>query len=141
MSSSSPNVRHRGPGKKGRSTTPAPEESSGTQELAQKVQKEVKTAVKSDWEYKLAFGIITAIAFATRFYAINFPDQVVFDEVHFGKVCTTQGEGLNALLTAGIVCIALPTKDLLLRCTSSIWQAPLRFGRLVRWLQWGVPLR
>ncbi|KAI0050961.1 glycosyltransferase family 39 protein [Auriscalpium vulgare] len=30
-------------------------------------------------------GVLTAIAFALRFYKINHPDQVVFDEVHFGK--------------------------------------------------------
>ncbi|KAI0272765.1 glycosyltransferase family 39 protein [Gloeopeniophorella convolvens] len=30
-------------------------------------------------------GVLTALAFALRFYKINFPDQVVFDEVHFGK--------------------------------------------------------
>lgn len=30
-------------------------------------------------------GVLTAIAFALRFYKINQPDQVVFDEVHFGK--------------------------------------------------------
>ncbi|KAF8159439.1 glycosyltransferase family 39 protein [Crassisporium funariophilum] len=29
--------------------------------------------------------ILTALAFALRFYKINHPDQVVFDEVHFGK--------------------------------------------------------
>ncbi|KAI0788750.1 O-mannosyltransferase [Abortiporus biennis] len=28
---------------------------------------------------------LTVLAFALRFYKINFPDQVVFDEVHFGK--------------------------------------------------------
>ncbi|KAF9006174.1 glycosyltransferase family 39 protein [Cyathus striatus] len=28
---------------------------------------------------------LTALAFALRFYKINHPDQVVFDEVHFGK--------------------------------------------------------
>ncbi|KAH9840262.1 glycosyltransferase family 39 protein [Rhodofomes roseus] len=30
-------------------------------------------------------GILTVLAFALRFYKINHPDQVVFDEVHFGK--------------------------------------------------------
>ncbi|KAF9466070.1 glycosyltransferase family 39 protein [Collybia nuda] len=30
-------------------------------------------------------AILTALAFALRFYKINHPDQVVFDEVHFGK--------------------------------------------------------
>ncbi|KDR80748.1 hypothetical protein GALMADRAFT_222348 [Galerina marginata CBS 339.88] len=29
--------------------------------------------------------ILTALSFALRFYKINHPDQVVFDEVHFGK--------------------------------------------------------
>ncbi|KAF9266967.1 glycosyltransferase family 39 protein [Marasmius fiardii PR-910] len=30
-------------------------------------------------------AVLTALAFALRFYKINQPDQVVFDEVHFGK--------------------------------------------------------
>ncbi|KAK7687882.1 hypothetical protein QCA50_009101 [Cerrena zonata] len=30
-------------------------------------------------------ALLTAVAFITRFYKINHPDQVVFDEVHFGK--------------------------------------------------------
>ncbi|KAG9224052.1 hypothetical protein CCMSSC00406_0004332 [Pleurotus cornucopiae] len=30
-------------------------------------------------------SILTLLAFALRFYKINHPDQVVFDEVHFGK--------------------------------------------------------
>ncbi|KAI0923934.1 hypothetical protein AcW1_006746 [Taiwanofungus camphoratus] len=30
-------------------------------------------------------AILTVVAFALRFYKINHPDQVVFDEVHFGK--------------------------------------------------------
>jgi dolichyl-phosphate-mannose-protein mannosyltransferase len=40
----------------------------------------------SEWEYKLAIGIITALAFVTRFWGISHPNEVVFDEVHFGKV-------------------------------------------------------
>lgn len=43
---------------------------------------------KSEWDYKLALVVITILAFATRFYKINYPNQVVFDEVHFGKVNT-----------------------------------------------------
>ncbi|CAN6605821.1 dolichyl-phosphate-mannose--protein mannosyltransferase 4 [Trichomonascus vanleenenianus] len=35
--------------------------------------------------YRLANLALTVLAFATRFYIINHPDQVVFDEVHFGK--------------------------------------------------------
>ncbi|CAK5267805.1 unnamed protein product [Mycena citricolor] len=33
----------------------------------------------------IVIGVLTALAFALRFYKINQPDQVVFDEVHFGK--------------------------------------------------------
>ena len=47
----------------------------------------------SDWDYKLALVVITALAFATRFWGINHPDQVVFDEVHFGKVRNEQNFG------------------------------------------------
>jgi len=53
--------------------------------LAQATQ-HIKEAAKKDWDYKLTFGIITALAFVTRFWGITHPNQVVFDEVHFGKV-------------------------------------------------------
>jgi dolichyl-phosphate-mannose-protein mannosyltransferase len=46
----------------------------------------------SEWDYRAALGVITAMAFATRFWGIGHPDQVVFDEVHFGKV-----RGIKAL--------------------------------------------
>ncbi|KAH0545032.1 hypothetical protein FGG08_000803 [Glutinoglossum americanum] len=39
----------------------------------------------TQWDYKLALVVITLLAFATRFWGIGHPDQVVFDEVHFGK--------------------------------------------------------
>ncbi|KAI9740555.1 MAG: hypothetical protein M1834_005136 [Cirrosporium novae-zelandiae] len=38
-----------------------------------------------DLDYKIALTIITVLAFLTRFWGITHPDQVVFDEVHFGK--------------------------------------------------------
>lgn len=40
----------------------------------------------NDTEYKVALAIITALAFVTRFWGISHPAEVVFDEVHFGKV-------------------------------------------------------
>lgn len=46
----------------------------------------VKREGKKDWDYKVAISIITFLAFVTRFYAISHPNEVVFDEVHFGKV-------------------------------------------------------
>ncbi|GMM28488.1 dolichyl-phosphate-mannose-protein mannosyltransferase [Martiniozyma asiatica (nom. inval.)] len=35
--------------------------------------------------YKMANVLMTTVAFITRFYYIWFPNEVVFDEVHFGK--------------------------------------------------------
>lgn len=45
-----------------------------------------KSGVTSEWDYKLALFIITTVAFVTRFWGISHPNEVVFDEVHFGKV-------------------------------------------------------
>ncbi|KAK7739966.1 Dolichyl-phosphate-mannose--protein mannosyltransferase 4 [Cytospora paraplurivora] len=39
----------------------------------------------SDLAYKIALAIITVLAFVTRFWGISHPNEVVFDEVHFGK--------------------------------------------------------
>lgn len=41
---------------------------------------------ESEWDYKVAMGVLTALGFLTRFWNIAYPDEVVFDEVHFGKV-------------------------------------------------------
>lgn len=45
-----------------------------------------KEPVQKEWDYKLALAVITVLAFITRFWGISHPNQVVFDEVHFGKV-------------------------------------------------------
>jgi dolichyl-phosphate-mannose-protein mannosyltransferase len=45
-----------------------------------------KKMVTSEWDYKLALAIITILSFITRFWGISHPNEVVFDEVHFGKV-------------------------------------------------------
>ncbi|KAK1769934.1 putative dolichyl-phosphate-mannose-protein mannosyltransferase [Phialemonium atrogriseum] len=51
----------------------------------------VKTSVKkpraasSERDYKVTLVFITALAFLTRFWGISHPNEVVFDEVHFGK--------------------------------------------------------
>ena len=45
-----------------------------------------KSGVSSEWDFKIALAIITVLAFATRFWGIGHPNEVVFDEVHFGKV-------------------------------------------------------
>lgn len=46
----------------------------------------LKSATKSEWDFKAALAIITTLAFVTRFWGIGHPNEVVFDEVHFGKV-------------------------------------------------------
>lgn len=40
----------------------------------------------SDWDYKIGLGVVVALSLATRFFGISHPNEVVFDEVHFGKV-------------------------------------------------------
>lgn len=50
------------------------------------VVKSTTKAVKSEWDYKVALGVISLLAFLTRFAGISHPNEVVFDEVHFGKV-------------------------------------------------------
>lgn len=39
-----------------------------------------------EWDYRIAITVITVLAFVTRFWGISHPNEVVFDEVHFGKV-------------------------------------------------------
>ncbi|KAJ9207469.1 mannosyltransferase PmtI [Paecilomyces variotii] len=38
-----------------------------------------------EWDYKIAMAVLTALGFLTRFWNIGYPNEVVFDEVHFGK--------------------------------------------------------
>ena len=97
--SSPPSVRQRKGGNnananQNRSNTPQP---NGKTDLDLDALKEnAKTAVKSEWDYKLALLVITGLAFLTRFWGIGHPDQVVFDEVHFGKVRQLIVEGYGA---------------------------------------------
>jgi hypothetical protein len=103
-----------------------------------------KKTVQREWDYKLALAVITVLAFITRFWGISHPNQVVFDEVHFGKVSAQDERGYNGMddLTFGIaVCIVLPSANLLLRCPPSLWQTPLCIRRLAGWLRWILPLR
>ncbi|EMC93229.1 glycosyltransferase family 39 protein [Baudoinia panamericana UAMH 10762] len=54
-------------------------------EAVEQMKQAGKDAVQRDWDYKLALTVITVLAFVTRFWGITHPNQVVFDEVHFGK--------------------------------------------------------
>lgn len=91
MSTASPAVKQRSGKKKtaaGGSTTPEVEiiGNGKTSDVLDNIQAQAKTAVKSEWDYKLALAVITILAIITRFWHITYPDEVVFDEVHFGKV-------------------------------------------------------
>lgn len=85
-------VRHRGPApatpKKSKDTvvtTSLTNKQNDIRELDALVKANRKQGL-SQWDYKLAIIIITLLAFATRFWGISHPNEVVFDEVHFGKV-------------------------------------------------------
>lgn len=41
---------------------------------------------KGELGHKLALSLVTILSFVTRFWGISHPNEVVFDEVHFGKV-------------------------------------------------------
>ena len=86
MSSPTNSLRHRGPQKE-KAKANGKIDSADTI-LDQAVQS-TKQAITSQWDFKLALGVITLLAFLTRFWGISHPDEVVFDEVHFGKVRKT----------------------------------------------------
>ncbi|KAH8179769.1 dolichyl-phosphate-mannose-protein mannosyltransferase domain-containing protein [Sarocladium implicatum] len=44
-----------------------------------------RSTVDKERDYQLGFLGITVLAFLTRFWGISHPNEVVFDEVHFGK--------------------------------------------------------
>lgn len=87
----SPQVRQRGTTK--RPLTPNPDSPAimngkvKVEETWEALKEGSKETVKHDWDHKIAFTIFTVLGFLTRFWGISHPDQVVFDEVHFGKVC------------------------------------------------------
>jgi dolichyl-phosphate-mannose-protein mannosyltransferase len=77
-------VRQRGGAKEKRPVTPnAAAAANGN--IDESWKGVVKEKSGGDWDYKIAFTIITVLAFLTRFWGISHPNQVVFDEVHFGK--------------------------------------------------------
>jgi dolichyl-phosphate-mannose-protein mannosyltransferase len=87
MSTPQQALRHRGEKPNKRKLTPEPSVVEDDDKVLAKAQAEVaKPKKNSEWDYKLAVVIVTIAAFATRFYGISHPNQVVFDEVHFGKV-------------------------------------------------------
>lgn len=58
--------------------------------LAKAASQKKKTTGGSERDHQLALTIVTILAFVTRFWGISHPNEVVFDEVHFGKVSMHQ---------------------------------------------------
>ena len=83
-------VRQRGHKDRSGTSTPPPtrdgKPNGSLEKQIESLAPAVESAVKSQWDYKLALIIITSLAFVTRFWGIGHPNEVVFDEVHFGKV-------------------------------------------------------
>jgi dolichyl-phosphate-mannose-protein mannosyltransferase len=86
MSTLTPGLRQRGEKSHKKKHTPEPSIAGDIDAVYAKVKAESAKAKTSEWDYKLALVVVTILAFATRFYGISHPNQVVFDEVHFGKV-------------------------------------------------------
>lgn len=82
MSSPSPALRQRA----GKEKNKANGKVDQAGEVIEQAWEATKQEVSKEWDYKLALGIISVLAFVTRFYLIHHPNEVVFDEVHFGKV-------------------------------------------------------
>lgn len=78
-------VRQRG-GKRATTDTDSTRIQDSADEAISQFKGAAKETAQREWDYKLALGIITVLAFITRFWGISHPNQVVFDEVHFGKV-------------------------------------------------------
>jgi hypothetical protein len=68
----------------------------------------VKSAKGSELDFKAVFVIITALAFLTRFWGISHPNEVVFDEVHFGKVHTLAPLTVSLSLPLTFACHSSP---------------------------------
>lgn len=94
MSAVSNSVRQRGgPNVKKAPAATSPTRDSGVNGFLD--LKKPASSVGSEWDYNIALVVITALAFVTRFWGIGHPNEVVFDEVHFGKVRLSSHASLN----------------------------------------------
>lgn len=92
MSSPQGSLKQRGPKDAGKKQSTAPVADalttvkSNSKEALSSAKKHVQETARSEIDYKISFVFITILAFLTRFWGISHPNEVVFDEVHFGKV-------------------------------------------------------
>ena len=87
---------------RGKSASPAPPSSFTDNTLDSTIPQLESKAAGTETAHRITFSIITALAFLTRFWGIDHPNQVVFDEVHFGKVCRAPHIS-RALLQPGLL--------------------------------------
>lgn len=76
------------PGKKkdaAAASTSGPDSDLDSLAAAVAANKPVSKAAGAQRDYQIVGFLITALALLTRFWGISHPDEVVFDEVHFGK--------------------------------------------------------
>ncbi len=71
-------------------------------ELDALIKANANKPASSEWDYKIALSILTALGFITRFWGISHPNEVVFDEVHFGKVKFPESRGELIRLTSDL---------------------------------------
>lgn len=98
--SDSPGVRQRAPKKKLVSSSLGSGSGSEDEPIVKAEARNVPILVSKpprQLGHKLALFVVTVAAFITRFWKINHPNQVVFDEVHFGKVGLT-GEEFSSVV-------------------------------------------
>jgi dolichyl-phosphate-mannose--protein O-mannosyl transferase len=138
MSSPSSSLRKRGGKKEAYTALPSDDGSLTPVSRAGKAGKP-----KSEWDYWLAMAVLTVLAFATRFYRIDYPSEVVFDEVHFGKVCAPAASRRGSASTNGgpstdlfglLVRLVLPAAHVLLRCSPPVRKAAFRLHGLDYWI-------
>jgi dolichyl-phosphate-mannose-protein mannosyltransferase len=80
-------VRQRNVGSSSKKTSAAADSASDVDLDAMVKAKATAAKGSSERDYKVTLAFITALGFLTRFWGISHPNEVVFDEVHFGKVC------------------------------------------------------
>lgn len=88
MSSSAVSVGSGARQRKGNTPQPASEALNGTlgESPIDRKKRLEHSPPQAQWTYWVAFVVVVLLAFATRFWNITYPREVVFDEVHFGKV-------------------------------------------------------
>jgi dolichyl-phosphate-mannose-protein mannosyltransferase len=92
MSSPQGSLKQRGPKEAGKKQQTAPvadaltNVKANSKEALSSAKKRVQESARSEVDYKISFVMVTILAFLTRFWGISHPNEVVFDEVHFGKV-------------------------------------------------------